>query len=298
MGACGCCTSQIAACILYIVNSLLITVGILLGIVGCLLHFGGSAIYQLFSGLLSSLASSNVGGSNVQLSIADVQKILGSWSTVVSYAGIVLLGIGAFILASSILGCVGACCKLKVVLIVYVVLVLALTLALLGFVIGYLLFKQDMRSIGAKEMKRLITEQYQGSQSSSQNDFSKVLDIIQGRLECCGIDNFTDFYSASQWNRTYYLSSESRYVTLVAPLSCCQLSMTTFEPVDKNCTYNPTPSNSNYMKSCYGKLWDILTTYANVVMTGMAITAAITGCIAALAIIMLCYHIKNDVTPI
>uniref|UniRef100_A0A1I8IT22 Tetraspanin n=1 Tax=Macrostomum lignano TaxID=282301 RepID=A0A1I8IT22_9PLAT len=227
------------------------TVGILLGIVGCLLHFGGSAIYQLFSGLLSSLASSNVGGSNVQLSIAD-----------------------------------------------YVVLVLALTLALLGFVIGYLLFKQDMRSIGAKEMKRLITEQYQGSQSSSQNDFSKVLDIIQGRLECCGIDNFTDFYSASQWNRTYYLSSESRYVTLVAPLSCCQLSMTTFEPVDKNCTYNPTPSNSNYMKSCYGKLWDILTTYANVVMTGMAITAAITGCIAALAIIMLCYHIKNDVTPI
>lgn len=297
MGILGCLTSQIAGCILYLINSIFISVGIAIGALGCVLHFGGNAVYQAFSGLLGQIASINIGGSQVQLGITDLQKILGSWSGIVSYAGLVLLGLGLFFVAIGILGCIGACCKLKILLIVYVVLTLAITLTLIGFVIGYYVFKQNMKDFGAQEMRKLVASQYKGSWGPYVNDFSKVLDIIQGKLGCCGVSNYTEF-NAADWNRTYLYSQAVGYITLVAPVSCCKLNLVNAEPINKNCTFNPTPENSNFQVGCYEKLWNFLDSYANVLIVGIAITAAVTGAISVLVIIMLCYHFQNDITPI
>uniref|UniRef100_A0A1I8J561 Tetraspanin n=1 Tax=Macrostomum lignano TaxID=282301 RepID=A0A1I8J561_9PLAT len=280
------------------VTAAVCTIGVAIAALGCVLHFGGNAVYQAFSSLLGSIGSTNIGGEIVQLGILDLQRILGSWSSIISYAGLILLGLGLFFLAVGILGCIGACCNLKTVLIVYAILTLTITVVLIGFVIGYYVLKQNMRDLGAEEMRKLIVNEYQGRTHPSPNDFSKILDIVQGQLDCCGVTNYTEFYSAGQWNRTYYYSDSVGYIQLTAPIACCKLRKSDFEPQFANCTLSPTAQNSNIHTACYDKLWEFLDTYANVLIVGIAITAGVTAGISVLAIIMLCYHFKNDVTPI
>ena len=64
---------------------------------------------------------------------------------------------------------------------------------------------------------------------------------LMARLECCGVNSYNDFETSSYW----LANKGSR----VIPESCCFLSdKTLLKPMDSNCAYSPTDSNSNYMK--------------------------------------------------
>lgn len=64
---------------------------------------------------------------------------------------------------------------------------------------------------------------------------------LMGRLECCGVSSYNDFDTSSYWQT----NKSSR----VVPEACCKLSdKTLLKPVDNNCPYSPSDSNSYYMK--------------------------------------------------
>ena len=67
------------------------------------------------------------------------------------------------------------------------------------------------------------------------------------QLDCCGIDNYTELYTASNWNRTY--SSGGSTYTLVHPFMCCKLDGSfpnVAIPSDVSCATSPNSTNSNY----------------------------------------------------
>ena len=67
------------------------------------------------------------------------------------------------------------------------------------------------------------------------------------QLDCCGIDNYTELYTASNWNRTY--SSGGSTYTLVHPFMCCKLSGSfpnVAIPSDVSCATTPNSTTSNY----------------------------------------------------
>lgn len=60
-------------------------------------------------------------------------------------------------------------------------------------------------------------------------------------MECCGVDDYKDFYLASDWTRF----KGNRTV----PEACCVLyDKSKFIPQDFNCPFNPTDRNSYYQK--------------------------------------------------
>lgn len=287
-----CLTAQVAKCVLGLVNSILITLGIILAVMGALIHFGGNFVYSLISSALAEISSSSVGSEvKATLSLSDLEVILGAWSVYVSYAGIFLLALGAFLAATGLLGTIGACCDSKIVLIVYIVVMAILALACAGFAVAFIVNKSQLQSTVSDEMTRLLKDQYKGR--ANPNEYTNIMDLVQARVPCCGINNYTDFYSVSGWNRTYALSDGS-YIELVTPISCCKLSSSTMTPSDESCTYAPNATNSNYMSGgCYTKLWDAIDSASASVTYGLFIAAAVTGIIAGLAILIVVNAAKD-----
>uniref|UniRef100_A0A1I8IRB2 Tetraspanin n=1 Tax=Macrostomum lignano TaxID=282301 RepID=A0A1I8IRB2_9PLAT len=227
------------------------TIGVVLAIIGCILHWGGNLVFQLLSAALSNIGSSQI-GSSTPLSFSDLQKVLGTWSVYVSYAGIALLAVGLFLVATGIIGAIGACCNSKLLIIVYIVIMAVLALACAGLAAGYIINKNLMRTEGAKQMTTLVKSEYKGRGSA--NEFTNILDLIQARVPCCGVDNYTIYHEFNTWNSTYQLKNGT-YIDEVLPESCCKISGATFEPTYENCTYSPDSQNSNmYEGGCYTKL--------------------------------------------
>uniref|UniRef100_A0A1I8ISC0 Tetraspanin n=1 Tax=Macrostomum lignano TaxID=282301 RepID=A0A1I8ISC0_9PLAT len=211
---CTCCSAQVAKCVLGAINGILITIGVVLAIIGCILHWGGNLVFQLLSAALSNIGS--------------------------SYAGIALLAVGLFLVATGIIGAIGACCNSKLLIIVYIVIMAVLALACAGLAAGYIINKNLMRT------------EYKGRGSA--NEFTNILDLIQARVPCCGVDNYTIYHEFNTWNSTYQLKNGT-YIDEVLPESCCKISGATFEPTYENCTYSPDSQNSNmYEGGCYTKL--------------------------------------------
>lgn len=64
---------------------------------------------------------------------------------------------------------------------------------------------------------------------------------LMARLECCGVNSYNDFDTSSYW----LANKGSRQ----APEACCKLQdKTLLTPIDSNCAYSPSDSNSYYMK--------------------------------------------------
>lgn len=73
---------------------------------------------------------------------------------------------------------------------------------------------------------------------------------LMARLECCGVNSYNDFDSSSYW----LANKGSRQ----APEACCKLQdRTLLTPIDSNCAYSPSDSNSYYMKVTHPEIKEI-----------------------------------------
>ena len=71
------------------------------------------------------------------------------------------------------------------------------------------------------------------------------------QYDCCGVTNYTDFDKLSNetgWDRKINVDGEP--YTMVTPLACCKSagSYPEFEPLQDNCTYEPSDENNNWDK--------------------------------------------------
>lgn len=63
-----------------------------------------------------------------------------------------------------------------------------------------------------------LTEVFENYTGSSQDPYSRAVDVLQESMECCGVHNYTDWWDTSWFIRT------GGYVL---PLSCCNKTFTT-----------------------------------------------------------------------
>ncbi|PVD31127.1 hypothetical protein C0Q70_10405 [Pomacea canaliculata] len=146
---------------------------------------------------------------------------------------VALIIFGIFLAVVSVLGFIGVSCGFKSALVV---------------------FDDAVKP----HLKQTITENYSGMNSSDSTtqiwngvmikDDSEMLSHDVVVAECCGVDNYNDFYSSSKWPRK--LGNTSNFTT---PLACCKTINT-----DYTCAVTPTPATSNYLTGCYSKFWDFI----------------------------------------
>ncbi|KAK2155336.1 hypothetical protein LSH36_242g01033 [Paralvinella palmiformis] len=224
---------------LVVVNVVFQLLGVILLVIGIILKTGWVLLDKYVFPLLGSGDDTTT-----QSSIGDV-SITDSLSGALASSSYVFIGLGIFILVAGFLGCAGACCKIRTLLIIYVVLIVLVLLAQLIFII--LLSTDKLNDSIKTNLKNEINQTYGGISDKTVTSLS--FNAIMMQYNCCGVENFEEFLWASKWNRFYQIEVDgsTENVTLQIPIACCKTTGA-FPEVDlltPNCTWDPNIDNSN-----------------------------------------------------
>ncbi|XP_070564824.1 tetraspanin-18-like isoform X2 [Ptychodera flava] len=175
----------------------------------------------------------------------------------------ILIAVGGFIFILAGLGCCGACCQNKCMLILYFIILLVVLIIQIAAFAVVLAFKGTVDSYLRSEMQDSM-DRYQDIDAT--DTYSTAWNAAQIFLGCCGIDNYTD------WQGTDWHSDQTptpvggTTVTLDYPLSCCYVEdpsniINGDRPEPANTTacigYNvAVPNEFMYDVGCYTSLKD------------------------------------------
>lgn len=170
---------------------------------------------------------------------------------VIEQAAYVLIALGAFIFIISFLGYCGAIKESRVLLTAYalfLIIILVLQVTAVSLAAAYQTqADQHTRNI----LRRSINDYY--SSSSNRNAVTLSWDLVMSQMQCCGVNNMSDFQTAQQFIK----QNRDENSNSVVPAACCilepDLPPGVYRPVDENCETYPTNINSYKDKGCLNK---------------------------------------------
>ncbi|CAG5120905.1 unnamed protein product [Candidula unifasciata] len=152
-----------------------------------------------------------------------VEFDLQSAGDILGYTGII---IGAFIIIVSLLGCIGACCTLRILLGLYSIIVLILVAAEIALVALVATHADQTKESVSKAMNDSLSGRYY---ENSTNDISKAYSALFSKLECCGISNYSENFpydSGSKRNRGFIAAPQRQLSGAITaeyiPITCCK----------------------------------------------------------------------------
>lgn len=262
------------------VNTFFLLLGVALLVIGCLVRFNQDSLVtenaeKLFEAIELDAASD-----------INLKDFLNS-------VALVFIVSGAFAAIVGLSGCIGACCEVKFLLVVYSIFVLLILAAQIAGVVMMFLIRSDVEKVLKREMKESIQEKYEGDKSSS--GLSLAWNSIFLEFDCCGVDNYTDITGGAMWNNTY-TQSNNNTVTLMTPITCCkniQGSVPDYTiPDDVTCAVNPSDSTSNYKKGCYDSVENFISTYGTIFI-GIGIAVLVFEILCVVFACCVCRNIED-----
>ncbi|XP_041365676.1 tetraspanin-9-like [Gigantopelta aegis] len=180
---------------------------------------------------------------------------------------------GAIILVVGFLGCCGAFLENQCMLIGYFVMVLLIfaleiTAGTLGFV-----KKDEVQMLIKKELLSSIKTEYAPRvQNPDIEGWREIFDSLQLELQCCGVNNYTDWYNIQAW------PDEAR-----VPDSCCVEPATSCGQLDKSFWFD---------RGCLGEIeyWFVRNMY---VLGVVGITVGVIQILGMVAAIVLFCYLRN-----
>ncbi|XP_062578868.1 tetraspanin-3-like [Saccostrea cucullata] len=204
------CLVPLGRIIIVLINILFLILGLVFLAIGLICLVGESLLESYYKTTLATLQSElekNYFGT-VDVSSFKLSDLIGE-------IGYFFIGLCLFLLIITILGCCGACCKVKYTLITYAVIVIVVLVGELIFV-GILYGSPDTIKDEIKNpLKTSIQSDYMGFNGT--NIVSLGWNFAHRQFECCGVDNYSDFTGAVQWSTNYYVGTKA----LEAPITCC-----------------------------------------------------------------------------
>ncbi|KAK3107659.1 hypothetical protein FSP39_019365 [Pinctada imbricata] len=168
------------------------------------------------------------------------------------------ISLGLFAIVVSIMGIVGAWCKMRILLVLYgvvIILIFIIELVALG---GWFQFKQDLVGNMKNQMLTLL-QRYDGQNRA--NPLSRAWNYLFLTFHCCGVNPIVygnDFVSSLWWFNPLRGAS-------VIPGHCCiGVDQTTAEfQTNQVCTVQPNNFNSYIQRGCYDELTNIFGPYSS-----------------------------------
>jgi len=205
----------------------------------------------------------------------------------------VILILGLVCLAVSCIGCCGACCSLRLLLMIYAAVVGLLFAVILILTILYSSYRQQLYTMIDDYLLVLIKSDFTGFQSL--NAFTLLLSFIHMELHCCGVHGGSDFTSAANWNKAYSntVGGTTHAATLQYPVSCCKTLNWT--PIDYNCISSPDASNSNHLIGCSSKIVEAISSVDSTINTVLSMAVLVSGSLLACTVILIHYIGKSSI---
>ncbi|KAK3594613.1 hypothetical protein CHS0354_015004 [Potamilus streckersoni] len=275
------CIQGLGKVIIVIINIFFILLGFIFSAIGIFLFVGKDFIKQYLDVVKKALeeAASSTGQGSVTIDLDQIFTIFQSLAAA-------FLCFGIFMLVISFLGCCGACCKFKVALIIYAIILAAI---LLGLVIVGAIFFANPAIYSAplkRELKQGIQNEYKGLAGT--NLVSMAWNVVMQNFKCCGVDSYSDFTGAKQWNDS---------IPLVSPFACCKTLPKGSSSSDTACGTSPNTYISYYDIGCFGKIWEIVFGNTAIFVGTFAGLLSFMLILIILSIVLICDSKSNKVSP-
>ncbi|XP_006815755.1 tetraspanin-18-like [Saccoglossus kowalevskii] len=170
----------------------------------------------------------------------DILKIMDN--PAIQNGSYVLIAIGAFIFILAFLGCCGACCENKCMLIMYFIILLIVVIIQIAAGAVVVAFNNTVQTYLRDEMSKSM-EKYESADSTE--TYSVAWNAAQSFLQCCGIDNYTDWQDTTWATEQTPTNVDGVDITLDYPLSCCYVE----DPTQVVSGETPMPDN---VTACIG----------------------------------------------
>jgi hypothetical protein len=213
--------------VLVVVNTIFLLLSILLLIFGIIAKANPGLISDMFDSVLPE--SSRVDLADAGVSVSDIVVTNAVFMIVVGAVGIVVAGFGF----------VGACCLVRILLVVYAILLILLLLGEIALIIFAAVkpekFKDTIQDGMLKTLKKFDRGFY--IENNTLHAPNGVVEIawsnIQLKEKCCGAMNYSD-YATFDWNKNVHPSISEAKV----PLSCCKQKDDASYPPNENSFQN------------------------------------------------------------
>nr|KAG5703581.1 hypothetical protein BaRGS_000966 [Batillaria attramentaria] len=265
----GVCTG-FSQCALVVINAIFALFGLVFLVVGCVVRFGSHLLdkyLQDFYGALQKLIENS--GSHSSLSNFNIGDYLES-----ATLAFILLGVFFFLLG--IVGCIGACCKVKCFLVLYAVVIGIIIVGEIVFVVLLFTIRDTLEDTLRSPLYESLENSYEGLNSSTAISLGWNFAMIT--FKCCGVENYTDFEKATKWQQHRNYSIGNVTYELKVPIACCKLNGSFPDvkvPETPTCAVNPTTNNTNIDQGCYNALVDFLLDNSDIMIGVGAAVAAV-----------------------
>lgn len=143
----------------------------------------------------------------------------------------ILMAMGVFLFLLGIVGCIGAFKEQKCLLGFYFTMLLLILVGMLAGAILAYIYRDRVDS----SVQDGIQQGLDNYEQPHQGHWTDDMDFMQSHLQCCGLNNYTDWLNTTWHNTT----------KLPYPQSCCE---------NETCHYNAKNDTGVYEHGCYQKL--------------------------------------------
>ncbi|XP_048028959.1 tetraspanin-33 [Megalobrama amblycephala] len=143
---------------------------------------------------------------------AKVAKESDAVDTLMADPALLLIIVGSLMFTITFFGCFGALRNISLLLNLFVGILLVILLLQVTAAVLSLLFSEKIQERTEQLMMKAIVR-YRDDQ-----DLENVIDFVQKKFQCCGVDSFLD------WSKNMYFNSSDQNPSLEAygvPFSCC-----------------------------------------------------------------------------
>jgi len=184
-----------------------------------------------------------------------------SHPTVLDHTAYILVAIGSFIFIIAFLGYCGTLQESKFLLTSYgLFLIIVFILQICGIILC-VLYNKKADILIRTGLRRSLTDTY--TTRNNRDPVTLSWDLVMSNMQCCGLNNYTDFLDANKFNAVIIQEASGQKV----PEACCILQgdKSLLIPADENCIVSPSTANSYLFTGCYKKFVDLINANLNVV---------------------------------
>ncbi|CAH8866687.1 unnamed protein product [Trichobilharzia szidati] len=265
--------------VLIAMNTVSMAAGLILLTVGALMVWGQSVIQSLLNNFVTSLINQYLKGTDALQITELVTRILTSTSPV----GMALFILGAVCTGISVFGYCGACCNMKTLLYIYALLVGILAGAVMVTFSVYFA-RKDMLGQKVIDLFKQSVDNYKSMKANTVD--SLIVGLVSPQLQCCGVQNGSDFQKSGNFEKNDTYGGES-YYDLAYPVVCCKMTEK-YVIVSKTCPKEFTVDNSNFNVGCQEPLKHFFLKYMDFVAFGLIAVFILLLLIVMFALLTVC----------
>ena len=164
--------------------------------------------------------------------------------SVLDHTAYILIAIGGFIFIISFLGYCGSLQESRVLLTSYGLFLIIIFILQIAGIICCVVYRRQADDQVRKGLKFSITNSY--TTKDYRDPITLTWDLVMSNMECCGVNNYTDFLEAKR----FVSASREEGLGRKVPEACCILQgdPALLRPADDNCIVSPSTANSYLFK--------------------------------------------------